>query len=47
VSARNRPQNASSGQDRDGRLYLLMLFLLIAAYAVIGYGVYKVIDALA
>lgn len=48
VSAQNPPQDASSSQDRDGRrLYLLMLFLLIAVYAVIGYGVYQVIDALA
>ena len=32
---------------RDRRFFLLFLFLLIAVYAVIGYGVYQVIDALA
>lgn len=47
ASAQNPPEEASSAQDRDGRLYLLFLFLVIAVYAVIGYGVYKVIEALA
>ena len=47
VSAQNPPQDASSAHSGDRRFVLLFLFLVIAAYAVIGYGVYKVIDALA
>ena len=47
VSAQNPPEAASSTEHRDRRLYLLFLFLVIAVYAVIGYGVYEVIDALA
>jgi len=45
--AQNPPEAASSTEHRDRRLYLLFLFLVIAVYAVIGYGVYEVIDALA
>ena len=40
-------EEASNAQARDGRLYLLFLILVIAVYAVIGYGIYKVIEALA
>jgi hypothetical protein len=47
VSAQNPPQDALSARSRDRRFFLLFLFLLIAVYAVIGYGVYEVIDALA
>ena len=47
VSAQNPPQDASRARSRDRRFFLLFLFLLIAVYAVIGYGVYQVIDALA
>ena len=47
ASVRNPPEDASSAQGRDGRLYLLFLFLVIAVYAVIGYGIYKVIEAFA
>ena len=42
-SAGGRP----SAKSRDGRLYLVFLFLVIAVYAVIGYGIYKVMEALA
>ena len=46
-SVQNPREEASSAQAREGRLYLLFLILVIAVYAVIGYGVYKVIEALA
>ena len=47
VSAQNPPQDASRAPSWDRRFFLLFLFLLIAVYAVIAYGVYQVIDALA
>ena len=47
VSAQNPPQDASRARSTDRRFFLLFLFLLIAVYAVIGYGVFEVIDALA
>ena len=47
VSAQSPPQDASSARSWDRRFFLLFLFLLIAVYAVIGYGVYEVIHALA
>ena len=47
VTAQNPPQDALRARSWDRRFLLLFLFLLIALYAVIGYGVYQVIDALA
>ena len=47
VSAQNPPEAASPDQRRDRRLALFFLFLTIAMYAVIAYGIYKVIDMLA
>ena len=47
VSAQNPPQDASGARSADRRFVLLFLFLVIAVYAVIGYVVYEVIDALA
>ena len=47
TSVQNPREEASSAQGRDGRLYLLFLVMVIAAYAAIGYGLYKVIEALA
>ena len=49
VSAQNPPEDAgdaSSAHHPDRRLSLLLLFLVIAVYAVIGYAVYKVMDGL-
>ena len=46
ASAQHPPEGASSAQHRDGWLFLLVLFLVIAVYAMIGYGVYEVIHAL-
>ena len=47
TSAQNPPEAASSSERRDRKLYLLFLFLVIALYAVTGYGLYKLMDALA
>ena len=47
ASLEDSPGDASSAQGRDGRLYLLFLFLVIAVYTVIGYGIYKILEALA
>ena len=47
MSAPNSPEEASIAQHQVRRFTLLLLFLLIAVYAVIGYAIFKVIDALA
>ena len=46
ASLQNPSEDASSGQGRDGEIYLLSLLLVIALYAVVGYGVYKIVEAL-
>jgi hypothetical protein len=46
-SVQNPREGASSVEGRDGRLYFLFLVMVIAVYAAIGYGIYKVIEALA
>ena len=47
VTAQNPPQDTSRARSSDRRFFLLFLFLLIVVYALIGYGVHQVIDALA